>query len=688
MTLNRFVARGTAAERAAFVPDPPTPASGPDPGYFWYESDTGDTYAWDGAAWQLVSGAGATGDVTGPASAVDDQIATFDGITGKLLQDGGATIADVIATAVAAAVAASGDVVGPGSATDHAIARYDSTTGKLLQDSTPTVEDDGTIANVTDPAALQDAATKNYVDTQIAAVNVGGAAQTSFLVSGGQVVWESAYIFSVSAAAYYIGGVLYSSAADSVTLGAADPADDRIDVIAVDDTGAVVVVAGTAAAQPSEPDIDPGTQLKLGIVLVTAATLAPPAATSTLLYADNAGSPTEWNWTASGGSIDVDSTNNPRTGTKSIEGTAVVAGVYAQGQIGAGTFDPNSVGLLVIYIRSKATWPNKRGLQVSLRSAGVLVGVTVNIERTGTWGFESSITGSYQQVAIPTSQFAVTQGTLIDQVRIADFGGAIGFYLDDLSFQGGATTQPVTGITQAQADARYRRLSVPLVLSAAADVSGDLPLANLAPASAADLLLGRGSAGGAGDWQELTLGSNLALSGTTLNVTGGSGIGDVLGPASAVDDHIATYDGATGKLIQDGGGTITDVIAAAVAAAIATLGPRTVGVTVDGGGAVVTTGQKGTIRIPVSGTITRWTLLADQPGDVEFDVTLDAFASYPPTTSIVASAPPLLSGVDSDTDSTLTGWTTSVTAGDVFGFEIVGVPAFITRATLQIEVAP
>ena len=34
---------------------------------------------------------------------------------------------------------------------------------------------------------------------------------------------------------------------------------------------------------------------------------------------------------------------------------------------------------------------------------------------------------------------------------------------------------------------------------------------------------------------------------------GGSGSGDVVGPASATDDNLATYDGATGKLIQDSG---------------------------------------------------------------------------------------------------------------------------------------
>lgn len=51
-TYEVFQHYGTAAQRAAFVPNP---AAGIKPIYIWYETDTGNTYLYD-TAWHLVSG--------------------------------------------------------------------------------------------------------------------------------------------------------------------------------------------------------------------------------------------------------------------------------------------------------------------------------------------------------------------------------------------------------------------------------------------------------------------------------------------------------------------------------------------------------------------------------------------------------------------------------------------------------
>jgi len=43
---------GTAAQRAAFTPDPPALGQ---PIYIWYETDTGNSYLYD-SAWHLITG--------------------------------------------------------------------------------------------------------------------------------------------------------------------------------------------------------------------------------------------------------------------------------------------------------------------------------------------------------------------------------------------------------------------------------------------------------------------------------------------------------------------------------------------------------------------------------------------------------------------------------------------------------
>ena len=116
-------------------------------------------------------------------------------------------------------------------------------------------------------------------------------------------------------------------------------------------------------------------------------------------------------------------------------------------------------------------------------------------------------------------------------------------------------------------------------------------------------------------------------------------------------------------------------------------GPSTgsFGVTVDGGGTVLTTGSKGMVIVPFACTIVGWSIVADQAGSVTFDVDKAADgASTNPSVSIVASAAPALSTDQIERSTTLTGWTTAVAANDVIEFEVTGSPATITRATLQI----
>lgn len=191
----------------------PTGATGPQ-GPQGVKGDTGDTGPQGPAGPQGPQGvpgpAGSgTGDVLGPASATNNNIAVYDGTTGKLLKDGGAAISSLATTAslssyLTTAAAAStyqpigsyGNASGPASSTDNAVARFDGTTGKLIQGSPMTVSDDGQVSIGQIVGTLTLGPFSNIVGTGYqpgyAAVSVGGTQKAGLGVwSGNSFYWSS-----------------------------------------------------------------------------------------------------------------------------------------------------------------------------------------------------------------------------------------------------------------------------------------------------------------------------------------------------------------------------------------------------------------------------------------------------------------------------------------------------------------
>lgn len=91
---------------------------------------------------------------------------------------------------------------------------------------------------------------------------------------------------------------------------------------------------------------------------------------------------------------------------------------------------------------------------------------------------------------------------------------------------------------------------------ASANVTGDLPFANFVPATAASKLVGRGSASGAGDFEEITIGSGLTMTGTTLSTSGG-GSGTInAGATNAIPKYVASTT-IDDSLLSDDATTLT-----------------------------------------------------------------------------------------------------------------------------------
>lgn len=109
--------------------------------------------------------------------------------------------------------------------------------------------------------------------------------------------------------------------------------------------------------------------------------------------------------------------------------------------------------------------------------------------------------------------------------------------------------------------------------------------------------------------------------------------------------------------------------------------------TIDGGGSAITTGIKGDIMMDFACTINSATLLADQSGSIVIDLWKDVYANYPPLVgdTITASAKPTLSTATNSQDTTLTGWTKTINAGDIIRVNVDSA-ATVTRVLLALKV--
>lgn len=87
------------------------------------------------------------------------------------------------------------------------------------------------------------------------------------------------------------------------------------------------------------------------------------------------------------------------------------------------------------------------------------------------------------------------------------------------------------------------------------------------------------------------------------------------------------------------------------------------------------------VRVPYSGVIVSWSIIANAACTCVLDVWKVNAALPTVANTITASAKPSLTAAATATSATLTGWTTTVTSGDVFGFKLnslTGAPTMIS----------
>ena len=145
-----------------------------------------------------------------------------------------------------------------------------------------------------------------------------------------------------------------------------------------------------------------------------------------------------------------------------------------------------------------------------------------------------------------------------------------------------------------------------------------------------------------------------------------------------IDPDIGTY--SSGSNLQD----VLEEIYATVSTGSGSAGLEFV---IDGGGSAISTGIKFDYELPYAGVFTAVRMFADQSGSIVVDLWKDTYANYPPTNadSITASAKPTISSATKSQDTTLTGWTTSFSAGDVIRVNVDSCTS-ITKATVSLRI--
>lgn len=107
---------------------------------------------------------------------------------------------------------------------------------------------------------------------------------------------------------------------------------------------------------------------------------------------------------------------------------------------------------------------------------------------------------------------------------------------------------------------------------------------------------------------------------------------------------------------------------------------------IDGGGSVITTGEKGHLEIPFSCKILRVTSVADQSGSIVVDIWKDIYANLLPTNadSITSATPPTITTAIKAQDDTLSDWTVIIDKDDFLAYNVDSVTT-ITRVLVSLK---
>ena len=286
--------------------------------------------------------------------------------------------------------------------------------------NTPTITNTWIALDDTDNDFIGKAGYRSTVSLDETRLELAPSGLQNGLISG-SVVWVSGLTYEVSDLEVVIGGAYYNIDGDTVTLNDADPTYSRIDIITVN-VGSRVrnpiqVIDGVPSSNPIKPSISNSEEeLELISVQVDVLETEPAAVSSSTIYDENAGTPTEWNVTesTSGARIDLENEENPREGTNAIKASSTLDGdliTFASNSLHALT----DISSLHFYVRLSTPMTEKLisldtpdRIRIRLLNSGSAISNIINLQ-DGTYGLNTRLFDVYQSIVIPISAFTSTR---------------------------------------------------------------------------------------------------------------------------------------------------------------------------------------------------------------------------------------------------------------------------------------